>query len=65
MSTDDTLAQAAERRPRGVCPGCCQPRRLRKGGTVGMHHKLTPQGYNTGAQCPGVDQEPVESEPQP
>lgn len=36
--------------------------RYRKTGTIGAHHKLTPQGYNTGATCPGVDQPPAESE---
>ena len=45
-------------RPRATCSVCGRVRRLRATGTIAAHYRLTPQGYNLGVSCPGVDQPP-------
>jgi hypothetical protein len=47
------------KRPRGICSVCGRERRLRATGTIAKHYSLTPQGYNRGTICVGVDQPPT------
>jgi predicted RNA-binding Zn-ribbon protein involved in translation (DUF1610 family) len=47
-----------QRRTRGICPRCGRDCRLRASGTIGVHNRLTTQGYTIGP-CSGIDQPPA------